>query len=352
MLFRSGFAAIAAAQSSSHPLTVAYKVQNIVSGITTTADGRVFTLYSHINNGPDAHVVELMKNGAPRLYPNEAWNNWKAGADPAKTFVAVNALRMGPDGLLWIVDTGGHGLGTPIEHGGAKLVTIDVHTNTVQRVYPLDAGVDRTSYVDDIRFHNHNAYLTDAGVPGIIVVDLDTGSARRVLDHDPSTTARHPLRASGHILMVDGKQLRVHADQLEVSPDGKWFYYQPACGPMYRIDTHYLDDPKISAVEIARNAHVWAQTPSTGGTVIDNDGNIYVSDLNKRAVYRYTPDGKRTLLVQDSRLDWIDAMWIDRQGNLWMPAAQIDQTPTFAGTSHVSFPVLLLTTPIEHPPQY
>lgn len=334
-------------------LTAAYELRNIVSGVTTTADRRVFALFSHVNEGPDAHVVEIAKDGNVKLYPSAAWNSWKPGDDPTKAFVAVNALRMGPDGLLWIVDTGTRGLGTPVIDGGAKLVVIDVRKNAVSRVYPLRYAATGMSYVDDIRFHKGNAYLTDAGVPGIIVLNLRTGNARRVLDHDTSTTAHRPLRASGAVLLNKGKEMYIHADQLEVSPNGKWFYYQPACGPMYRIETRYLDAPDLPAKEVSRHAQLWADTPSTGGTVIDADGNIYLSDLSTRTIYKLTSDGKKTVLLHDERLDWVDAMWIDWQGNLWMPAAQIDQMAVFHnGVSHVRYPVVLYTVPIHHQPQY
>jgi sugar lactone lactonase YvrE len=349
-------ATLVQAQASSavkRKLTAAYRLHNIVTGVTTTADGRVFALFSHLNEGPDTHIVELAKDGGSKLYPDVAWNSWKPGDDPARAFVAVNALRMGPDGLLWIVDTGTRGFGTPVIDGGAKLVAIDVQKNSVRRVYPLQTAATAMSYVDDIRFHGSNAYLTDAGVPGIIVLDLHTGKARRVLDHDPSTTAHRPLRVSGAVLLNEGKEIYIHADQLEVSPDGKWFYYQPACGPMYRIETRYLDTPGLSAEEVSRHAQLWAETPSTGGTVIDADGNIYLSDLNTWTIYKLTPDGKKTVLLHDERLDWVDAMWIDRHGNLWMPAAQLDRMAVFQkGVSRVKYPVVIYTIPIGHQPQY
>jgi hypothetical protein len=53
--------------------------------------------------------------------------------------------------------------------------------------------------------------------------------------------------------------------------------YQPASGPLYRIETRYLDDASITPSELARHATLWVDTPSTGGTAIDANGNISLS---------------------------------------------------------------------------
>src|SRR6266536_1712548 len=45
----------------------------------------------------------------------------------------------------------------------------------------------------------------------------------------------------------DGKPVYIHADQLEVSPDGRWLYYQPCSGPLYRIETRDRRRPREQA---------------------------------------------------------------------------------------------------------
>lgn len=92
-------------------------------------------------------------------------------------FVGTNSIRIGPEGDLWVVGTGTPSFGAETLPGAPKIVRIDLERNAVVRIYPLapDAAL-RKSYVDDIRFHGRLAYLTDAGVPGIIVLDLVTGN--------------------------------------------------------------------------------------------------------------------------------------------------------------------------------
>jgi len=36
-------------------------------------------------------------------------------------------------------------------------------------------------------------------------------------------------------------------------------------------------------------------------------------------------------VIENPRLSWVDAMWIDSDGKLWLPAAQLHLTSTFQG---------------------
>jgi hypothetical protein len=324
------------------------------NGVTTTADDRVFVDFPHLDGSTGMRVAELSHDGTAQPYPDADWNRWQEGADAAHTFVRVNALRIGPDQQLWVVDTGAPGFGGNVVPGGVKIVVINPQTNRVSRIYPLDSVTSATSYIDDIRFHGPQAYITDAGIPGLIVLDLESGNARRVLDHHHSTTDERLMLASGQVMRTaDGQEVRVHADQLEVSPDGTYLYFQPCSGPLYPIETRFLDDPSIPPAELACHVERWVDTPTTGGTAIDAQGNIYVRDVNKRIILKIIPASEVTTLIQDSRLDWADAMWIDPQGYLWIPAAQLDQIAPFqGGVSRVNFPVSLYTLQIGAQPEY
>ena len=207
--------------------------------------------------------------------------------DGHQLFVGVNSLRFGPDGYLWAVDRGGPGIGKPLVPSGPKLMKINVSTNKVERIYDLASVTRPWSFVDDVRFHGSIAYLTDAGSPGLIVLDLNSGHGRRVLDGHPSTVAQTPLVAEGKVLRdPKGKPVNIHADQLEVSPDGEWLYYQASSGSLWRIGTKFLDDPLLTNVQLNSHAKPFADTPSTGGTAIA----ARWDDLSQRCRQEAHPD--------------------------------------------------------------
>ncbi|MFG1916953.1 L-dopachrome tautomerase-related protein [Micromonospora sp. NPDC048898] len=325
-------------------LTPVLREDRVCTGVTTLR-GRVFLSYPSADR-PGVQVVEALPDGSRDSYPDVAWN--RPDQPPGGAFVHVNSVRAGPDGRLWIVDSGTPQIGGQQVPGGARLIVVDPDGDRVDRVYHLDRAVRPTSYVDDVRFNGPTAYLSDAGVPGLIVLDLDSGRPRRVLDGHPSTVGG-PLVADGRALRdPDGAEVRLHVDQLEVSPDGRWLHYQPASGGMSRIATRWLDDPSVSADEMARRVERWCDTPSTGGTAIDANGTIYLSDVRRRRVLALAPDRSVRTLVADPRLAWVDAMWLDADARLWMPVAQLHLTAGLnGGHSAVDYPVWIYRMPVD-----
>ena len=324
----------------------------IWNGVAVSDDDRVFVLFPHNEGHPGTRIGEL-KKGVVTPYPSRAWNSWKKEGDPAKTaFVRANSLRFGPDGLLWVVDTGTPKSDAPPITDGSKLLAIDIAKNQVVKTIDLGKLVKRKSFVDDLRFHGDMLYVTDAGAPGLILLSQKTGQGRRVLDGDSTTTARRPMLGEGKkMLKPDGSDVKLHADQMEVSPDGQYFYFQTAAGPMYRVETKYLDNPNTSSADIAKQVKYFFNSPTCGGTAIDADGNLYVADANEKRVLRVTPTGQSSTLVQSPDLIWVDAMWIDRAGNLWMPVPQMNRTAGFQkGVETVKFPVQLYKLPIGAKP--
>lgn len=325
-------------------IKVALTLDTPCNGVSTTGDGRLFVLYARVDGTQAQGLPEVVEwvNGTGVPYPDASWNSYAgpdSGSDPATTFVRVNSQRVGPDGSLWLVDTGSPGFGSPvILPEGPKLVVVDTSTDEVARVYPMGNVTLSGSLLDDIRFDatGTRAYLTDAGAGGaLIVLDLDSGRAVRLLEGDLSVGAFTPTSGEGKFLRSPaGEPQYIYADQLEVSPDGKWFYYQPASGGMSRIETQALDEAfynssMASLGVLSDYVEPYALTPSTGGTAIDAEGNIYVSDTDRQAIEKIYPNGTRTTIVQDERLLWVDAMWVDNQNRLWLPAAQLNRGAPF-----------------------
>jgi hypothetical protein len=287
----------------------------------------------------------LGKDGKPAPYPDAAWNGWQEGGDNAKAFVNVNAIHLDGRGSLWVIDTGSPQFGGDPLPGGAKAVQIDLKTNRVVRTIAFGPDVALPgSYVDDIRFNGRHAYLTDAGKPGLIVVDLDTGKSRRVLENHPSVVAskERVIDVAGTVVRGgDGQPLAVNADPFELSLDHRTLYYGPLSGPWSQVPTRLLDDQGAPAAALAAAVKPWIDLPPIGGSVLDAKGNLYYTELRTSSLMKRAPDGKVTTVLSDPRLHWVDAPTI-ANGRMWLPVPQMDRVAVFnGGTSKVQQPVTL-----------
>lgn len=333
-------------------LNVAAQSDGMIWNAVAAEGGRVFVGGPRWTGSQGPALALLDKAGKPQPYPDAGWNGWHPGSNNAIAFVNINAIHLDGKGSLWAIDSGSPDFGgDPLPHG-AKAVQIDLRTNRVKHVYEFPAEVAlQGSYVDDIRFHGKHAYLTDAGKPGLIVLDLETGTSRRVLNNAPSTTAPKDrvIDVAGSIVRGgDGRPLRVNADPFEVSPDGKHLYFGPLSGPWSQVETRLLDDPKVDAATLERAVQPWADLPPVGGTAMDAKGNLYFTDLKTSSLRKRAPDGSISTVIQDDRLHWVDAPMIDRANRIWLPVPQMDRGALFnKGVSKMQWPVTLFTLQLE-----
>lgn len=341
----AGFAATAAPSSASG-LRVEATSRDMIWNAVAVDNGRVFVAGPRWTGSRGPALGLLGRDGQPQPFPDAAWNAWRPGADNAHAFVNVNAIHLDGRGSLWVIDTGSPQFGgDPLPHG-AKAVQIDLRSNRVVRTIEFGPAVALPgSYVDDIRFNGSHAYLTDAGRPGLIVLDLASGTARRVLDGHPSVTAApgRTIDVAGTVVRgADGKPLAVNADPFELSPDGKTLYYGPLTGPWSQVPTQLLDDARVAPAALAAAVKPWADLPPMGGSLMDAHGNLYYTDLRTSSLMKRTPDGGVTTVVRDARLHWVDAPAFDAAGRIWLPVPQMDRAGVFnGGRSRVQWPVTL-----------
>ncbi len=178
----------------------------------------------------------------------QAWRNAKKDQVSAKDhFVSVQSVVIDPQGKLWVLDPAAPAMDKVVPDG-PKLVEIDLATNKPGRVIAFPETVaPQGSYLNDVRFapDGKTAYLTDSGAKGaLIVVDLGTGNARRVLDGHPSTQPDRTVqvKSDGKVLRrPDGRGVEFAADGIALSRDGKTLYWQAIKGKtLYSIDTASL----------------------------------------------------------------------------------------------------------------
>lgn len=309
-----------------------------VTGVTVSEDGRIFVNFPRWSEDVPVSAAEVMTDGSIRPYPNDEWNAWRnakmSELSPKDHFVTVQSVVADGRGSLWVVDPAAPNSEKTVKDG-PKLVQIDLKTNAVKRVYPFGPDVaGPASYLNDVRIAPDGAfaYFTDSGSPGgLVVLDLNSGKAWRVLSDDPSTQFE-----KGVVVHVDGEPLRrpdgrqpqFNADSIALSKDGKTLYWKALTGnTMYRISTEALQ--KASQDPSAAKPEKYADTEPTDGLWIDDKNRIFLSTMENDGVKILGPDGKVTPLLQDSRLRWPDTFAQGPDGTMYITASHIQDSPWF-----------------------
>ena len=323
-----------------------------VTGVTVSEDNRIFVNFPRWTEDTAVSVAELLPGGEVQAYPDEEWNSWrnarKDEVTPDDHWVCVQSVVADGRGSVWVLDPAAPAQSHVVDKG-PKLVRIDLATDKVKQTIAFDdKAAPQGSYLNDVRFSpdGKTAYITDSGVQGaIVVVDLGSGKAQRVLDGDPATQMKKGLnvKADGKVLRrPDGRGVEFSADGIELSGDGEYLYWQAIKGDtLYRIATAALlgkdasdkvEDYGLNGVSdgllIARGSNTMLLT-----SVEENA--IRMRDLDQG------PGAPIQTLVHDERLRWPDTFSQGPDGTVYVTTSHIQDSANFKPDAPAALPTEL-----------
>jgi sugar lactone lactonase YvrE len=305
-----------------------------ITGVgVSTRSGRIFVNFPYWSDDHSISVAEIV-NGQPKAFPNDEWN--KPGA-AGSHFICVQSVVVDDQDNLWVLDPAAPKM-QEIVKGGPKLVKIDLATNQVMQTIPFGEDVaPKKSYLNDVRIdtRTNTAFITESGNGAIIVVDLKSGKARRLLDGHPSTQPEKDVN-----LVVDGKALidqqkktppQIASDGIALDVKNGYLYYHALTGhTLYRVKTNFLTDEKLGKHDLESKVENVGQTPAPDGMLEAPDGSVYLTDLEGSAVVRWNPASKRVeQIIADKRLLWPDTLSWGPNGEIYVTASQIENMPRF-----------------------
>ncbi len=317
-------------------LTEVYKNNDFqLTGVAVSKSGRMFVNFPRWSDKYDNAVVEVMKDGSTKPFPDKNWNVWDMKpASAGSHFVCVQSVVVDDTDTLWVIDPAAPLLGS-IVPGGPKLLSIDLSTNQVTHVYPFGPDTALTnSYLNDIRIDTQRkfVYLTDSGAGGIVTVDLNSGTAHRALDGNPSVMAEKGIHISVNgkpVIGPTGKPPQFNSDGIALSHDGEYLYYQALTGAtLYRIKTSLLRQTGGPSAAIDAGVEKVAKTFPVDGLWMDAQDRVYLSNINESAVYRFA-NGKMEKLLSDTRLEWPDTFSQGSDGAIYITASHINDGPQY-----------------------
>jgi sugar lactone lactonase YvrE len=305
-----------------------------ITGVgVSTRSGRIFVNFPYWSDDHTISVAEIV-NGQPKAFPNDEWNT----PGPAGShFVCVQSVVVDDQDNLWVLDPAAPKM-QEIVKGGPKLVKIDLATNQVVQTIPFGEDVaPKKSYLNDVRIdtRTNTAFITESAKGAIIVVDIKSGKARRLLDDHASTQPEKDVK-----LVVDGKALidqqkktppQIASDGIALDAKNGYLHYHALTGhTLYRIKTSFLTDEKLGKRELESNVENMGQTPTPDGMLEAPDGSVYLTDLEGSAVVHWDPASKHVEpVIADKRLLWPDTLSWGLNNEIYVTASQIENMPRF-----------------------
>lgn len=280
--------------------------------IAVSSGGRVFFNYhpfARAERFAQASVFELV-DGKPVPYPSQAQQAELKG---------VLGMTVDQQNRLWLVRP------TSLESPETLLIAIDLERGETVVRHVL--STDYASFIQDLRVSpdGETVYLTDTGVmrltpAALIVFDVSSKTARRVLEGHPSVSAQ-----DWQILTKDGPLTLGHGlltfaagvDGIALSADGAYLYYAAMNhDTLYRIATDALRDRSLSDAQLSSHVETLGEKPLSDGLAIDDQGAIYIADLANGGVVVEAPDHERVTLVSSPKVTWADGLALSGDGHL------------------------------------
>lgn len=298
------------------------------TGVAVSREGRIFVNFPRWSDDVPVSVAEITVYGKLVPFPNQTWNEWADGKAPGEHWVCVQSVYFDDENYLWVLDPANPRFAGVVP-GGPKLVKFDIRTGlAIEKIVFGPETVPADAYLNDVRVDTENrvAYITDSGAGAILVVDLDSGAVRRLLDDHPAARAENiELTVGGKPWRrPDGAVPRVHVDGLALTQDREYLYFQALSGrTLYRISTAALRNGALSETDLSTQVELVDRTGAADGIMFDAVGNLYLSAIEDDAIRRYTRGGALETVVRSPRLRWPDSFAMGPDGRMVVTTSQI-----------------------------
>jgi len=335
----------AAAEPGSH-YDILARLSQGPGNVTVTGSGRII-LSQHQFYAPQYSVVEYQGNDTVKPFPNPALND--RASQSGLTLDSVLGIRTDADGIVWMLDNGMRSGITP------KLVAWNTKIDQLHRVIYLPAPITpKDAFVNDFAIDgaHHRIFISDpagGANAAIIVVNLDTGAARRVLQGHASVVPENiDLVIDKQPVQVKDPAGHLSRPHIGVNPitedlQNEWVYFGPMHGlSLYRIKAADLADEGLDDKALAQRVERYSAKPISDGISIDRDNNIYLGELAENAIGVIKPDRSYQRLTQCPNLSWVDSFSFGPEGKLYAVVNRLHQSATLNGGEALAKPPYFL----------
>lgn len=302
-------------------LEVAASYREPIGNVAVSPDGRLF-FTAHPEARPVGPRLLEWADGEARAYPDMARQ--------AELFQTPLGVAVDRFNRLWTIDPADHGSGT------ARLLAFDLATGEVVFDHRFDDDVAPLgSFLQDLQVapDGSTVYIADVSFwrksPALVVVNVASGTARRVLERDPSVLPQDWIVTTPAKRMVffgGLAALKPGVDGIAVSTDGDWLAYAAMTHDrLYRVPTAPLRDAALSESAVASRVEDLGPKPLSDGLSADTAGGVWITDVEHGAVLRRAPDGRLETWIRSPRVRWADGLSWGPDGWLYLADSAIPE---------------------------
>lgn len=299
-------------QLSSDVLEEVLAYSEPIGNVAVSSTGRVFFTV-HPEARPRGNKLLEYVNGASVPFPSLRLQK--------ELFDTPLGLVIDRYDRLWVIDHGNHGMRS------AHIIAIDLVIGDVIRNQKLDDTIAPAgSLLQDLQVSpdGRTIVIADASFwrksPALIVYDIETGDARRVLEGHKSVAAEnYMIKTRDRDMEYLGGIIALRGGVDGIALGTEWLHYGALNGSgLYRVRLKDLRNEKLPASQLANRIERFSDKPLSDGFSLDKNGGVYITDVEHSAIFRVDINGRLSTLIQSPKIRWPDALSFGPDGFLYV----------------------------------